>query len=651
MIAGLRARLAAAFAVPDSPHACAPSWRQAIVTASLAMAAVVVLLNADHAILGPTAWKDQLPSILLGSLVFDVLLARTLLGAWGSTLARVFILVLCLVTTISFLDAHWTRDLSDYYAIGGLVPYSDASGYLMGARRVLEFGRMDAWAGRRPLPIALYAGLLWVSGGNLRLAGLLLAVLIALALFVATIEVCDRWGAFPSVIFLLVVLSGVQVSVGRFMTEGWGFLLATLALPAVMRGFALRRPFLVAAGGFLWALAFVTRPGALLAPLFVALYAAWEYRGGGGLKSMLNVVWALGVLMAAGLLSSAACSLIVPLESASFGSIYYTLYGLATGGRGWAAVISDHPGLGGLPAGAMDKAVRRLALSAFVEHPGVVASYVAASSLYTLRNLFPAVCNLGSPVSYELLTLPFWLAIAMLFYRWRQAAHSRFLLPVLAGIVLSAAVTADGGFRALVATTPLVGLLCAYGASWAGAIFRVAKPRGALPFVRPQIALGGRTLLVLTSAVSLLCLTMPPLLAVRATIARAFDAHEDDIEAWRRTLASGERLMKVRLPAGAGVLVGEGEWPSPFRLGDTSVPVRAMTASNYFSENGVAAPTRGYVTSVVDVLADDTAEAIYLFFDEPPSHEDGYVLIAATALRKVRMTHSMYTARVLGRTP
>lgn len=593
------------------------------------------LLAVNSTLLGPAEWNRYLGPILAISIALDLVVGRGVAGRWSQPVLRGGLLIVCLVTAGSFLATHWSTGVGNYYSIGSLIPYSDASGYIAGARRILEFGQMDGWAGRRPLPVALYAMLLWLSGGNLRLAAMMMALLLAAALFVAATEIWERWGTLPTVIFMIVVLSGFQLSIGLFMTEGWGCLLATLALPALMRGFERRQLALVVAGGFLWCLACAARPGALFAPVMVALYAAWEFRWGTGFRSWLKLPLAIGVVVGAFALSGLVCSLLVSPRAVGFGSFYYTLYGLANGGTGWASVLQNHPELASLPAVAVDAEVRRLSLSLAAHQPLVLLSTITTSLRQALGDLFAYVCNLGLPVPYQILAIPFWLGMVTVMVSWRRDSHIRFLLPLVGGLILSSPFVPDGGPRVVAATTPFVALLCAVGVSL---LMNGFRSRGT------AIAFSGRLLLGLSIAASAVCIVGPPMLALRGALVLASGTTQR-VEMPGQTLSSDEKLMKVRLIRGSGIIIDESSRPSLFDLGDLGVSRANLGVG--LTEMEFSPPSSGYFTSAVDLLADDESEYVYLIFPEQPPAAGGYSMIAAKVIRKTRFGHNLYAARVL----
>jgi predicted permease len=88
--------------------------------------------------------------------------------------------------------------------VGGLLPFSDASGYHYDARRLLD-GHLLGWSARRPLFSGLLATLLGLTGQNLQVVLAILVAMTAVACFLLAREVRDTDGPAAAVVVLLLL--------------------------------------------------------------------------------------------------------------------------------------------------------------------------------------------------------------------------------------------------------------------------------------------------------------------------------------------------------------------------------------------------------------------------------------------------------------
>src|SRR5262249_34432527 len=103
------------------------------------------------------------------------------LGTLGSLTATLGLFSLPLLALWSHVGIHGS-------AVGGLLPFSDASGYYYDARRLLD-GHLMGWSARRPLFPSVLATLLGLTGQNLQVTLAILVGLNAVACFLLAHEI------------------------------------------------------------------------------------------------------------------------------------------------------------------------------------------------------------------------------------------------------------------------------------------------------------------------------------------------------------------------------------------------------------------------------------------------------------------------------
>jgi hypothetical protein len=254
-------------------------------------------------------------------------------------------LVLTVLLFVLFLYGGWSRAISGGTSLGGVVPYSDAAGYFVGAERLLDEGALDSWNSRRPINAVLLAVRLALAGRSFRFALLLQVLLLGSATFFAARALAHKLGAWAGALLVSIVLLFSGRFVGTALSEPLGVTLGCLSLAML----------LPAVGG---------APGASLACGFMALGLGLQARAGAMFTVPLLLAWAaasfgprltdraraIGIAGAGVVLSMATVAVSARLAGAKGGAAQsnfaYTLYGLAKGGLGWTKAQIDYPELG-----------------------------------------------------------------------------------------------------------------------------------------------------------------------------------------------------------------------------------------------------------------------------------------------------------------
>jgi hypothetical protein len=288
-------------------------------------------------------------------------------GAGGPAMLAIFLLTVALV----ILFGSWHAGESNFFFIGGLLPFSDAHGYYNDALRLLSGWRFSEFSSRRPLFPALLAVLLALTSLSLPLTLIVLTAISILAVGFAVREAQRHLGTAAGILMLLCLFMFYRRFIGATLTEHLGLAWGCLAFCFLWRGAALHRPRPVMVGLFLLALALSARAGAFLVIPAVALWAGVRFRGpnrrglkvaGGGLAAVL-----LGFAANAMLLQA------VGISNAAYSNFSYTLYGLVFGGD-WALVLRQHPELAALSESERTGRIYALAWDGARANPLALAS-------------------------------------------------------------------------------------------------------------------------------------------------------------------------------------------------------------------------------------------------------------------------------------
>jgi hypothetical protein len=307
-------------------------------------------------------------------LKFGYLAPLLLIGGGGWALARsadspsaqVALTVLMLCAGFLVLVGNWQAGVSDGFILGGLLPYSDAQGYYSDALRLLSGRRFSIFSSRRPLFSTFLAGLLAVTGLDLRITLTLLMGIAVTAICCAAREVRRTLGVASGVFMLLCLFMFYRRYIGTTLTEHLGVGFGCLAFCLIWRGAVALRPGPVLVGLFFLSLGLNARAGAFLILPAIACWAAWELRGPHRSRR-----WILGSAAAAVLLGFAVNALVlhmVAIPGAAYSNFSYSLYGMVFGGD-WGLALQRHPELATLPPLDQAGQVYNLAWAQIRAHP------------------------------------------------------------------------------------------------------------------------------------------------------------------------------------------------------------------------------------------------------------------------------------------
>jgi len=259
---------------------------------------------------------------------------------------EIFILLfLSLAINLSVLFQRWTDGPGGWFSLGGLLTLSDASGYLAGAKSMLEFGYLDSWAARRPLGIFFYSALMKITGQNLMQTYLLTTVCVSLSFWVLALSVLRTHGFSASLMTLTLVSSYFSSHNGVYTTEPPGLMLGSIAIGLMWLGFSFKRIPYALLGLFIFGLALSVRAGPFFTLPFIILFIGWRFRS----NKNFNLK-TLGVACIVVTLSLGCGPLLLKVMGTDVGHGYqsnfaYTLYGLSKGGKAWYAIYDEHPEL------------------------------------------------------------------------------------------------------------------------------------------------------------------------------------------------------------------------------------------------------------------------------------------------------------------
>lgn len=203
--------------------------------------------------------RDFLPVFLIVLGVFSI--ADRCPEGGRSLITLVLILTLFALT----LSGLWRSGASELNTVGGLLPFSDALGYYVGAVRFLHGEMLSTTVGRSLYPAALATVLRMVSE-NLETAVVFFVFLNAVTTFFAVRAVQRSHGSTAGALTFLLLFFFFRRFIGTTLTENLGFALGALGFAAMWRAVGENRVHLFLMGLFFLSLGMSARPGAVLVP-------------------------------------------------------------------------------------------------------------------------------------------------------------------------------------------------------------------------------------------------------------------------------------------------------------------------------------------------------------------------------------------------
>lgn len=246
---------------------------------------------------------------------------------------------------IAFLSIYsvWKSKVGGYFTISGLVPFSDANGYLNGALRFIENGKMNEWGSRRPLSVLFLSSLLRLSHQNIQVAMLIQVALIGLMEFFLAKPVFKYFGLTAATILLIILKGFISQFQHAFMTEPAGFLLGGIGTTFFIIASIDKKKWLYHAGLFFLAMGLSARAGAFISLPLLILYPLILFKN--QKSKVQTVLIGLSIVIVALWISKVQLKFF-GAESYSYqGSFAENLYGMVRGEKSWDCVYHEHPNL------------------------------------------------------------------------------------------------------------------------------------------------------------------------------------------------------------------------------------------------------------------------------------------------------------------
>ena len=348
----------------------------------------------------------------------------------------------------------WATAQGKSMEIGGLIPFSDASGYLYYAGEMLENHRIVNGFTDRPMFAAMLSSILQFTGPNLQAVLAAVLAFTGIGLFFAVREMRVRFGNPAAVCFLFVTHVFYNRSIGTLMTEQLGIALGLYSVAMLLHGLMDRHRTAWFAGLFFLTTALCARAGAffILPPL--CWITARRFRNGGRF-SLPMFTAAIGVMIVPFALNRLLVVRVFDKATLPKSNVSYAIYGVLRG-TNWTDAYGQF--------GSDHAKIRAAAFEIVKKKPFTVLHAVRR----TWRTFFWEAYGfifMGPEWSRTLL-YAFLFAVALGIARATRSAYDGFAVAVGGGILASIPFVPPADcdlMRAYAATMPLHACLAATG--------------------------------------------------------------------------------------------------------------------------------------------------------------------------------------------
>jgi hypothetical protein len=361
------------------------------------------------------------------------------------------------------LSGLWNSGTTEYFVIGGLLPWSDASNYYHDARLLLEGNTFSLWgSNHRPLFSGVLAVLLGLTQQNLQIALAIIVLITAISGFLLVREIQRSHGTMAGLIVLIILFLFYRPYIGLTTTENLGLALGATGLAVIWQGTGQKHINTILLGIFLLTLALNARAGAFFVLPMLILWGSLVFRGQNRISGHFLVGGIIAVIV--GFLSNLLVLKIAGHPDGVPNSNFsYILYGLAVGGKGWQQIYTDHPGV------SEASEIYRLAFEVIRTNPSYFITGLLQAFHAYLNPLYGAFGFIGGSyiqgvdllVRFGVYVLSFW-GLLRCYCQWHNL-HNSLVFTATLGILLSVPFLADGGVRVYAATIPFSSILVMLG--------------------------------------------------------------------------------------------------------------------------------------------------------------------------------------------
>jgi hypothetical protein len=291
-------------------------------------------------------------SVFVAIFILSFFLMRKLTNTNGFLFKTISIIIFALP-----LSWVWTSGNSETSFIGGLLPWSDASGYYLGAQQLLSGEKLTLFTSRRPLFSAYLSFFLWLTGKNLLLAAASMTFLVAYSVQLLVIETRKRTGNISGAFLFTLLFFFYRQYAGQFLSLQLGFPLGILSLLSFFRAADSRNWRFTLFGLSLLSLALNARAGAFVILPLLIIWGLMEIRKSISIGLPKYLILGSGAIAVGFLASWSLVQMFGPHGGGNFSNFPYVIYSLAAGNKQWTQFSQDYPEVDPEPAVVFEYAI------------------------------------------------------------------------------------------------------------------------------------------------------------------------------------------------------------------------------------------------------------------------------------------------------
>ncbi|MBQ6510227.1 MAG: hypothetical protein IJI07_12205 [Flexilinea sp.] len=271
------------------------------------------------------------PLIFLTGLVYGLLKDRY---------TKIIILSLLFAAILLPYSGMINSGLSDQYALGGVIPWSDAFTMQLNTQRFLYGGQMGQATAIRPISTVFYAVFLRFTGNNYFALQIFLCILTALMLLYTLDAVNKTFGAVCGAAAFTILYYYIRRRFGTFMTEPYGFICGLLSCQLLLTGIRLKKQLPMLLSFLFLSIGLNARPAAMFLFPAAGLWYFFIFLKGNG-KRFLWAAFALLLMLSGFVMNRTAQKAVYGEEAIPNRQAAEMVYGLCLGGKAWGDVVSS----------------------------------------------------------------------------------------------------------------------------------------------------------------------------------------------------------------------------------------------------------------------------------------------------------------------
>ena len=374
------------------------------------------------------------PLILLAALAFC-----TIRNRWAKAAIFCILFAMILLPYSGMINSG----MSDQYALGGVIPWSDAFTMQLNTQRFLYGGQMGQQTAIRPLSTVFYAVFLHFTNNNYFALQIFLCILTAFCMISALDAAGKTYGPLCGAFFFTILYYYIRQRFGTFMTEQFGFICGLLSCQMLLTGIRMKKQLPMLAGFLLLSIGLNARPAAMFLFPAAGLWYYFCFLKRNRQRFLLGAA-ALALMLSGFLMNRIAQKAVYGDSPIPNRQAAEMVYGLCLGGKSWGNVVST-PEMTALNNSENVIAdVASLCLPVLKEHPENILISLRTIFIDSLiRSEYYGAFSyvngnpkaLDTAARYILMVL--WMLGAVVMIRERKTLRYSFLLACAAGIILS----------------------------------------------------------------------------------------------------------------------------------------------------------------------------------------------------------------------